>query len=94
VNSFLVSTLAAIEAEAEATRGVLTMREAVEILIVERVERGILSAAEAATIRAALCVSCGVLVTAAAASPDYPGVCRWCGESFDRHPEPSTGSDL
>ena len=61
MNPFLTDTLAAIRAEAEATKPVyMASSAAVAELIAERVERGILSAAEAATIRAALCVSCGV----------------------------------
>jgi len=55
VNPFLTDTLAAIRAEAEATKPVyMASSAAVAELIAERVERGILNAAEAAEIAAYL----------------------------------------
>jgi len=76
VNPFLTDTLAAIRAEAEATKPVyMASSAAVAELIAERVERGILNAAEAAEIADYL------------AAPAAE-VCRECGSHAENGPCP------
>ena len=77
MNPFLTDTLAAIRAEAEATKPVyMASSAAVAELIAERVERGILSRAEAVVIFDHLAAE----YHAAAGLPD----CACCGMNFYR----------